>query len=78
MIDIEGYKIRLNEFEHMREWQNRPLNPNDLILPEVMLNDESLENLPFTLKPLFDPIWNAAGHPQSPNFNPKGEWKIKR
>lgn len=78
VIDIEGYKIRLNEFEHMREWQNRPLNPNDLILPEVMLNDESLENLPFTLKPLFDPIWNAAGHPQSPNFNPKGEWKIKR
>ncbi|GAB4286642.1 MAG: hypothetical protein Kow0098_02100 [Ignavibacteriaceae bacterium] len=77
VLDIEGYKIHLYEDEHMRQWQNRPLSPNDLILTEVILNDESLENLPLTLKPLFDPIWNAAGHPQSPNYNTKGEWTVK-
>lgn len=78
VLDVEGYRIRLNEFETMRQYQNRPIKPNDLILPEILLIDESLKNLPLALKPLFDPIWNAAGHPQSLNYNTNGEWTVKR
>jgi len=77
IFDIKGYKIKLYEFERMREMTNRSFIQNDLILPDILLSEESFSNLPFILKPLFDPIWNAAGHSQSPNFNAKGEWKIK-
>lgn len=77
VLNIKGYKIKLNEFETMRELSNHPFIKNDLILPEVLIDDETLTNLPFALKPLFDPIWNAAGHPQSPNYNEKGEWTVK-
>lgn len=65
------------EYEHMREMNNRPFDVNDLLLPGVFIDDVALENLSLSLKPLFDPIWNAAGHPQSPNFNTKGEWTVK-
>jgi len=57
---------------------NRTFIQNDLLLPEVYIDDNALANLPLALKPLFDPIWNAAGHPQSPNYNAKGEWNIKK
>ena len=43
----------------------------------ILIVGDSFINLPLTLKPLFDPIWNAAGHPQSPNYNDKGEWTVK-
>ncbi|MBL1156081.1 MAG: ATP-binding protein [Chlorobi bacterium] len=77
VLDIKGYKIGLYEYENMREMYNRPFTLNDLLLPEVYIDDAALTNLPLALKPLFDPIWNAAGHPQSPNFNTSGEWTVK-
>lgn len=77
VLDIKGYKIGLNEEEKMREMLNRPFVQNDYLLPEIYIDEESLNNIPLTFKPLLDPIWNAAGHPQSPNYNDKGEWKIK-
>jgi len=77
ILDIHGYKIKLNEYETMRKRQNRSFLTNDLLMAEVLIDDNAINNLPLTFKPLFDPIWNAAGHPQSPNYNDKGEWKIK-
>lgn len=77
ILDIKDYRIGLNSYERERAIQNRSFIQNDLILPEVLLNEDSFSNLPLALKPLFDPIWNAAGHPQSPNFNSKGEWTVK-
>ena len=77
-LDIKGYEIGLYEYEDMRKMRNQAFAKNDLLLPEVFIDDNALNNLPFTLKPIFDPIWNAAGHPQSPNYNDKGEWTVKR
>lgn len=78
VLDIKNYKMGLYEYERMLEMYNRPFIQNDLLLPEVYIDDTALENLPKALKPLFDPIWNAAGHPQSPNFNSNGEWTVKK
>ena len=77
ILDIKGYKIKLNEYERMREMQNRPFIINDLLMTEVLIDDNTVNNLTLAFKPLFDHIWNAAGHAQSPNYNKKGEWKIK-
>jgi hypothetical protein len=77
VLDVKNYKIGLYEYEQMREMYNHTFVLNDLFLPEVYIDDAALEHLPLSLKPLFDPIWNAAGHPQSPNFNDKGEWNLK-
>jgi len=78
VLDIKNYKIEMYEFEHMRERQNQIFTQDKLLLPEVYIDDTAIANLPLALKPLFDPIWNAAGHPQSPNFNLKGEWSIRK
>ncbi len=78
ILDIKDYEIKLYEYEHMKEMQNRAFTQNDLLLPEIFIEDDVITNLPLKLKPFFDPIWNAAGHPQSPNFNAQGEWSIKQ
>ena len=78
VLDIKGYKIKLYESEDLVKSQDREITQTNLILPEVILNEDALKNLPFALKPLFDPIWNAAGRPQSPNFNTNCEWIIKK
>ncbi len=56
------------------EW-NRNMFPIDrdlLILPEVLIED--FDNLPLKLKPMFDAVWNAAGLPQSENYDAEGGW----
>ncbi len=75
ILDIQDYSIQAKSL--IRSTGGHPFTQNDFLLPEILLNESQLDNLPLALKPLFDPIWNAVGYPQSPNFNPEGEWKVK-
>ncbi len=60
----------------VEECGNRPFDINEIVLPDILINEDKSDNLSTILKSVFDQIWNAAGHSQSPNFNDKGEWKI--
>jgi Putative DNA-binding domain len=54
-----------------------PITSQTITLPEVILED--LHISPATmLRPLFDMIWNACGHPRSPNFDIDGNWTVGR
>ena len=75
VLDIREYRIAPNSA--IRDIGNRQFTQNEFLLPDILLIESHLDNLPLALKPLFDPIWNAAGYAQSPNFNIKGEWTVK-
>jgi len=65
--------LRLSRPERFIE-QPRPFNRDDLILPEIVVEDPAPQ--PHTiLKPLFDVIWNASGLARSPNYTSTGAWQ---
>ena len=47
---------------------------NVLSLPETVIEDLSTP-AEKVLKPVFDVLWNACGHPESPSFKKDGSWK---
>ncbi len=75
VLDIKDFRItpKLG----FRDIGKHQFDQSDFLLPEILLTEDQFDILPLALKPLFDPIWNAAGYPQSPNFNTKGEWTVK-
>ncbi len=48
-----------------------------LFIPEIVV--ERFEQLTVTVaRPLIDAIWNAAGWPGSPHYDPQGDWGSNR
>jgi len=55
----------------MRNWH--PIDRDVAILPEIQC--ESLdEDVPTIMKPIFDSVWNACGHPHSFNYDDNEKW----
>jgi hypothetical protein len=52
----------------------RPIDRDDLVIPEAFLEDIAGDPGPL-MKALFDPIWNAGGHAGSPNFTAQGAFR---
>ena len=50
-----------------------PIDEDTLVLPETVVEDF---NMPIgkILKPMLDLVWNAAGYPESKNFDANGNW----
>ena len=44
-----------------------------ILFPEVLI-EEPPQNLPSTLRPLFDSVWNACGLTRSLNYDQNGKW----
>jgi hypothetical protein len=55
-----------------RDYTNDPIDRNNLIIPEVIIEDVKLAPT-IILKPIFDAVWNAGGLDGSPTYNAKGE-----
>lgn len=56
----------------------RPLNGNELVLPECIVDeygDISLYSK--KLRPIFDALWNASGYADAKTFNDAGDWTGK-
>jgi hypothetical protein len=54
-------------------YRRLPLKQNELILPEVVVDDLSAEAM-VVLRPLFDMVWNAYGFGRSLNYDQNGNW----
>ena len=61
-----------------RAWHHgrRAIDRRDVLAPEVLIEDYDVPTQPL-VKQLVDPIWNAAGWPQSHNFDDAGLWKLR-
>ena len=54
-----------------------PIDAETLVLPEAIVQDFSTPAGEI-LKPMFDLVWNACGYPSSLNFDPDGNWVVRR
>jgi len=70
ILGIKGYKIITSNIM----WKRNEITQNNLIIPELLLTDKNDLTLEY-LKPIFDPVWNACGYPQSQNYDKDGKWK---
>ena len=53
-----------------------PIDEETLILPETVVQESTPVGK--VLKPMFDLVWNACGYLSSPNFDPDGNWVVRR
>jgi hypothetical protein len=61
---------------HASFYGRLPLKQNDLILPEVVVDDFAAE-ASTVLRPLFDTVWNAYGYERSLNYDQNGKWIVR-
>jgi hypothetical protein len=55
-------------------WYDRgPLKVDTIALPEVAISSDPAD-VPQTLRPHFNTVWNGFGEPGSPKYNQRGEW----
>ncbi len=60
-------------------WRDRyetPINQDNILFPEIMIDSVSTEDLPRKIKSLFDMVWNSTGWPYSMNYDESGNWKV--
>ncbi len=71
LLGVEGYRIGGSD----RHWESdgHAIDRNDLIIPEVMVDDFNCDPHRI-LRPIFDSMWNAAGWPRDMNYDESGNW----
>ncbi len=55
---------------------SHPIERDVAILPEVHFESFD-EDIPTVMRPIFDAVWNACGHPRSFNYTQDGIWNVR-
>lgn len=69
LLNVSGFTWKVELFGWYGD--GRPFRERELILPEVLISDLEAPAAS-VLHPVFDRIWNAAGHPKSPFYDEQG------
>jgi len=72
MTGVKGFSMALGP-EYFREGVPPVIDRDVLLLPEVVVEDLSGEPASI-LKPIFDSVWQSAGHLRSRNYDDQGRW----
>lgn len=73
VLEIKGYKFQIRD-PHSFYFENKPINKENLLIPDILIEANFLEQKQKHLKILFDPIWNACNFDQSLNYKSTGEY----
>ena len=73
LLDVKGYRMSIPAMSMRFPQDNRPINRNNLLIPEVMIENFDAEPSK-VMKPIFDAVWNACGYPRSKNYDDSGIW----
>jgi hypothetical protein len=68
VLGVLGWQIRISDEEGPRA-----IDRNDLMLPDVLLDDLVID-AGMVLRPSFDAMWQAAGWRRSQSYNTQGFW----
>lgn len=60
-----------------RGLDSQPIDRDVAILPEVQAGSLDDDDVPTVMRPIFDAVWNACGHPRSYNYTESGVWDIR-
>jgi hypothetical protein len=69
LLGIQGCRI----VRQLTLAQAPPIDRNDLLLPDVLVEDEGADAAQL-LRPAFDALWQAAGWRGSQNYDKQGRW----
>lgn len=72
LLGVKGYSLPTTD-SRMGYLTNNLIDRNDLLVPEILIEDISLP-ASTVLRPAFDAVWNAAAQPQSPSYDAEGNW----
>lgn len=72
LLGIKGYVLGVSS--RYRNWQPMQIDRNDLIVPEVFVDNTDFDPTQ-VLRPAFDSVWNAAGFAHSMDYDVQGNWK---
>lgn len=70
MVGVAGYELAVGQGSFAGE--GAPIDRDALIVPETLIENAE-DNLARLMKPAFDAVWNAAGWPQSHNYDAQGD-----
>jgi len=56
---------------------HHPIDRDTVILPDVVIDETDID-VPQTMKPIFDAVWNACGFSRSLNYDEDGKWSPRR
>lgn len=73
LVGIKGYVMGVKEF-WFRGRKVNPIDRDELIVPPIRIESYDLP-VDRILKPAFDSICNACGHPCSLNYDENNNWK---
>lgn len=70
LLNVKGYKISSNQ-----PWAvNHTIDRDHLLIPEILVETDNTQPADI-LRPAFDAVWQACGHPRSLNYDSDGNWK---
>lgn len=81
LIDVKGYVMGVDPdivFSSPTSQHLHKIDRDILDIPEIILENYSLDKLPRLIKPLFDTVWNASGWAESIYYDDSGNWVGKR
>jgi hypothetical protein len=81
LLGVRGYTMAVSQEvtgRALRYQYAREIDRDVLLIPEVMVENLPVDNMPTLLRPMFDATWNAAGWPRSMNYDEKGTWAWQR
>lgn len=72
LLNVSGYTMSGRSSEP----RENPIDRDCLLVPEILVDSFDCD-VPRLLRPAFDAVWNACGHPRSRNYDENGRWKLK-
>lgn len=76
LLGVKGYEMALGS-NFFPRFNKTAIDKDDLILPEIYIEDIANFSAQSVLKTSFDLIWNACGFERSFNFDENGSWKSR-
>ncbi len=71
LLNVKGKTIAIN----IAGTNPDTITEEHLLLPDVLITDNTLTSIDRALKSTFDLVWNACGLRQSPFFDQSGQWR---
>ena len=79
ILDVRGLLVPMDPVYEssgrVRQSESHPIDRDDLVFPEVIIEEPVDVNPGHLLRPIFDAIWQAGGHAGSPSYGSDGNWK---
>jgi hypothetical protein len=76
LIGVSGYVLSVAERLRRQSYSQTPIDRDALLVPEIALEDLG-QKAEVVLKPIFDPIWNAAGWPRAMHYNNDDSYVVR-